>query len=252
MNSNTHAIPERVRAHLFALGIPGSKHNPDGLAGLFPREFKISEAGLEPEDLARVLVHFATHGTIHVSGKGGRTSIRKVEPGWHFCQFYRENNQLLDLVAPYMAEGLRNGEGCFWVLPASVPIESACDAIARSVGNVDPYLATGQLELLSHPNWYLDPSGRFKSFEEICGALLEKQNQALARGFKFLRAAGDAGWVSGTEQSKDFIEYEMKVNAAIGATKIAAVCTFRADVTADELVAIVTAHQDALCEPPAR
>lgn len=52
--------------------------------------------------------------------------------------------------------------------------------------------------------------------------------------------------MSGTEQSKDFIDYEMKVNAALGATKVAAVCTYRADVTADEFVAIVTAHQDAL------
>ncbi len=52
--------------------------------------------------------------------------------------------------------------------------------------------------------------------------------------------------MSGTEQSKDFIEYEMKVSAAIGATKIAAICTYRAAVTADEFVAIVSAHQDAL------
>jgi hypothetical protein len=38
----------------------------------------------------------------------------------------------------------------------------------------------------------------------------------------------------------------MKVNAAIGATKIAAMCTYRAAVTAEELVAMVSAHQDAL------
>jgi hypothetical protein len=69
---------------------------------------------------------------------------------------------------------------------------------------------------------------------------------ALARGYKLLRAAGDAGWVSGTQESKDFIDYELKVNAALAATKVAAVCTYRADVTADELVAIVTAHQNAL------
>jgi hypothetical protein len=76
--------------------------------------------------------------------------------------------------------------------------------------------------------------------------LLAKQDRALAKGFRFLRAAGDTGWVSGTEQSKEFIDYEMKVNAALGATQVAAVCTYRADVTADEFVAIVTAHQDAL------
>jgi hypothetical protein len=65
--------------------------------------------------------------------------------------------------------------------------------------------------------------------------LLAKQDRALAKGFRFLRAAGDTGWVSGTEQSKEFIDYEMKVNAALGATQVAAVCTYRADVTADEM-----------------
>ncbi|WP_407159288.1 MEDS domain-containing protein [Bradyrhizobium sp. STM 3557] len=64
-----------------------------------------------------------------------------------------------------------------------------------------------------------------------------------------MRAAGDTGWVSGTEQTKSFIEYELKINAALGATKVAAVCTYLADVTADEFVAIVMAHQDALDRP---
>lgn len=76
--------------------------------------------------------------------------------------------------------------------------------------------------------------GRLKSFEPIAEALL--------------RAAGDTGWVSGTEESKEFIDYEMKVNAALAATKVAAVCTYRAGVSADELVAIVTAHQGALAK----
>lgn len=251
MASRRDSVPERLRAELLALGIPGSKHTWDALTGLFPREFNIGSAGLDPEDLGKVLVYLVAHRIISVSGTGAGPSLRKVEPGWHFCQFYRDSHQLLNLVAPYIAEGLKNGEGCLWVMPTCVTSVAACNAIARSVRDVERYLASGQLELLSHPDWYLDPSGRFKSFEEIAAALLLKQDQALARGFKFLRAAGDAGWVSGTEQSKRFIDYEMKVNAAIGATKIAAVCTFRADVSADELVDIVTAHQDALCSAPA-
>ena len=43
------------------------------------------------------------------------TSIKKAEPGWHFCQFHRDDSQLLSMVAPFVAEGLKNGEeasGC--------------------------------------------------------------------------------------------------------------------------------------------
>jgi hypothetical protein len=245
MSRTDNSIPDRIRAHLLALGIPATKHIPSELAALFPREFNIAAAGLSTADLARVLVHFAKQGIISAS----ETSIKAVKPGWHFCQFYRDFTQLLDLVAPYIAEGLVNNEGCLWVMPEAVSRKAARDALAALLPDIDAYFASGQLEVLSHPTWYLDDSGRFKGFEDIAGALLGRQDRALARGFKFLRAAGDAGWVSGTEQSKEFIDYEMKVNAALGATQVAAVCTYRADVTADELVAIVTAHQDAVYAP---
>jgi hypothetical protein len=243
------SIPDAVRAQLLALGIPAAKHTPDAIAGLFPREFNIGAADLDAEDLAKVFIHLSTHGILSVAGAGA--SIRKVEPGWHFCQFYRDYKQLLNMVAPYMAEGLRNNEGCLWVLPAVVTRAAVREVLGRYVKDVDARFDRGQIEVLPHPDWYLDSKGRLKSFEDVCAALLLKQNQALARGYASLRAAGDAGWVSGTEQSRSFIDYEKKVNAAIGATKIAAVCTFRADVSADELVAIVSAHQDALHPAPA-
>lgn len=196
--------------------------------------------------MAKVLLYLVEKKIIAVPGDAGPSSVKKVEPGWHFCQFYRHFDQLLDMIAPYIAEGLKNHEGCLWVVPEVVTKKAASKALARHLDDVDEYFASGQLEVLSHPSWYLDTSGRLKSFEEISQALLVRQDRALAKGYKFLRAAGDAGWVSGTEQSKNFIDYEMKVNAALGATKVAAVCTYRADVTADEFVAIVTAHQDAL------
>lgn len=248
MDGNGESIPERVRARLLALGIPAAQHRPEALAGLFPREFNIGATGLTAEDMARVLVYLIEKKIISSPAMGGCIGVKKVRPGWHFCQFYRDFNQLLDMVAPYVAEGLRKHQGCLWVLPKVVSKQAACDSLARCVKDVDVYFyfANGQLEVLDHPTWYLNPSGRLKSFEQISKALLERQDRALARGFNFLRVAGDTGWVSGTEHSKSFIDYEMKVNAAIGAMQVAAVCTYRADVTADEFVSIVTAHQDAV------
>lgn len=237
-------IPAAIREQLVEIGIPRAKHTFEGLAGLFPREFNVRALTLSVEDLARVLIHLVREKIIVLADTSGPICA-KVRPGWHGCRFYRDFNQLLDLIAPYMAEGLKNGEGCLWVLPEVVAKAAACEAIADYMPDVDTCLATGQLEILSHLNWYLDSAGRLKTFEQIATALLEKQDRALANGYKFLRAAGDTGWVSGTEQSKAFVDYEMKVNAALGATQVAAVCTYRADVTADELIAIVTAHQDA-------
>ena len=238
-------IPNAVRAQLLAAGVPAWKHTQDGLLALFPRELNVAATDLDAKDLAEVLVYLDSRGLVRLS-EAAPASIKNVGPGWHFCQFYRDTPQLLDMIAPYVAEGLKNNEGCFWVLPSSTTTDAACDAIARSLPDVNAYLANGRLELGFHSDWYLDQSGRMKAFEEIAGALLQKQDRALSKGLRFLRAAGDTGWVSCSEQSKHFIDYEMKVNEVLGSTKVAAVCTFRADVTADELVEIVTAHQNAL------
>ena len=245
MEQHRDIISNQVRAQLLAAGVPAWKHTHQGLLDLFPSELNVSAVGLEARELAEVLVYLDTRGLLDLSETGTGSSIKQVQPGWHFCQFYRDDFQLLGMVAPFIAEGLKNNEGCFWVLPASTTFDAACDALSKSIHDVDAYLANGRLELGFHPDWYLDGSGRMKSFEEIAGALLAKQDKALSKGLKFLRAAGDTGWVSGTEQSKHFIDYELKVNEALGSTKVAAVCTFRAAVTADELVEIVSAHQNA-------
>jgi hypothetical protein len=239
-------IPSRVRAQLLAAGVPAWKHTHDGLLSLFPGALNVGAIGLDAHDLAEVLVHLVTRGIVAVSEMGTLTSLKKVEPGWHFCQFYRDDAQLLDMVAPYIAEGLKDDEGCFWVLPSSTTADAACDALSQSLPDVSSYLADGRLELGFHRDWYLDSSARMKTFEDIAGALMIKQEKVLSKGLKFLRAAGDAGWVSGAEQSKDFVDYEMKVNAVLGSTKTAAVCTFRAAASVDELVEIVAAHQNAL------
>jgi hypothetical protein len=246
MGHNDNPISKSVRGQLLAVGIPAWAHTRDGLLSLFPCEMNVGATGLDAHDLAETLLYFVGRGLIAIEETGAGSSVKKVEPGWHFCQFYQDVPQLLGMVAPYVAEGLKNDEGCFWVLPTSTTTDAACDALAQSVDDVEAHLASGRLEFGFHPDWYLDSLGRMKSFEEIAGALLLKQNQALSKGLRFLRAAGDAGWVSGTEQSREFIDYEMKVTEALSRTKVAAVCTFRASVTADELVEIVTAHQNAL------
>lgn len=243
-HSDEFSLPPTLRRQLIEIGIPESKHTFEGLAAVFPREFNIRALSLSTEDLARVLVHLVGEKIVSIADTSGPICTRQVGPGWHACRFYRDFTQLLEIIAPYIAEGLKNGEGCLWVLPEIVTIQAACEALARHVTDVEAHLASGQLEILSHPQWYLDATGRLKSFEEIATALLEKQDRAIAKGYTFLRAAGDAGWVSGTEQSKAFIDYEMKVNEALGGTRVAAACTYRADVTADELIAIVAAHQD--------
>jgi hypothetical protein len=246
MKGMNRPIATRLRARLQAKGVPASQHNTEDLVRFFPEALNISAAGMSCEEIAQVLIYLIEKQLIVVPATAGH-AVKEVAPGWHVCRFYRDFSEMLKLVAPYIADGLNNGEGCFWILPEAVPTSAACNVLGQFVEDIESRLSSGQLEIIPHRNWYLDDSGQLKSFERIAEALLVKQDQALARGFKFLRAAGDAAWVSGSEESKNFIDYEMKVDAVLGTTKVAAMCTYRATVTADEVVAIVGAHQDALC-----
>src|SRR5690349_24045669 len=63
---------------------------------------------------------------------------------------------------------------------------------------------------------------------------------------RFSKLVYDLGELATTLEFSLFTTHPTTHRAAIGRTKIAAVCTFQADLTADELVEIVTAHQDAL------
>jgi hypothetical protein len=243
---STLEVSEAVRARLVGMGIPAVDHTSELLARFFPPGFNVTAAGLDAEQLAQALIYLADRGIVTVSWAGSGSVLKKVEPGWHFCQFYRSFDELLTLISPYVAEGLHNHEACLWVVPDVITADQACAALSELVPDVAARVAAGQLEILPYSTWYLDASGNLKSFEEISAALVGRQDQAIARGFRFLRAAGDTGWVSGTEQSRHFVDYERKIAAALGATQVAAVCTYRAGVTADELVAIVAAHQSSL------
>lgn len=244
-------IAAPVRAKLSAIGIPRARQVRAELVGLFPKDLNVGATRLSADDIARVLVHLVEKNVFSIPGDAQSIRLKQVGPGWHFCHFYRDADHLLDIIAPYFVRGLGNGEACLWVLPDSVTRKTACQALAKSVNDVDGFFRSGQLEMLSHTEWYLDTHRKLKTFEEVAAALLAKQDRALSRGFKFLRAAGDTGWVSGSEESKNFIDYEMKINEGLKATNIAAVCTYRADASADELIAIVKAHQDALDRQPA-
>ncbi|WP_407159289.1 MEDS domain-containing protein [Bradyrhizobium sp. STM 3557] len=84
---------------------------------------------MSAEDIANVLIYLTDKKIISVPGATGPTAVKKVEPGWHFCQFYRDFDQLLRMVAPYVTEGLKNGEGCLWVMPKAVTRKAACVAL---------------------------------------------------------------------------------------------------------------------------
>src|SRR2546425_13327785 len=80
--------------------------------------------------------------------------------GTHFCLFYESKEDLLDLLIPYLKAGLAAREYCLYVASEPVIAERAERALRGAVPNFERYQGEGQIEIVSHLNWYL-AGGRF-------------------------------------------------------------------------------------------
>jgi len=125
--------------------------------------------------------------------KTGIKVIGDVPWGTHICLFYRTPDDLIDVLVPYFKRGLENNEYCMWVTSAPLNIGDVKCALKKAVRNLDEYIEKGQIELLDYCQWYTR-SGEFEA-DDVLQGWVEKEYQAVKRGFKGLRITGNASWV---------------------------------------------------------
>lgn len=80
--------------------------------------------------------------------------IGGVPWGTHFCQFYQDKQDLIDVLVPYFAAGLKQNEFCMWVTSEPLGVDEAKAALTKVMGDLEPYVRSGQLEILSYSEWY--------------------------------------------------------------------------------------------------
>jgi PAS domain S-box-containing protein len=164
--------------------------------------------------------------------------------GTHLCQFYQTKEDLIDILVPYFAEGLRGNEFCMWVTSPPLEVEEAEAALRKTVPDLNLYLQKGQIEILSYKDWYL-LGGTFDS-DRVLRGWVEKEKAALRRGLDGLRLTGNTFWLE-RNGWKAFTAYEEEVNNAIGKYRMIAVCTYSLDkCNANEIIDVIKNHQFAL------
>jgi PAS domain S-box-containing protein len=149
--------------------------------------------------------------------------VGAVPWGTHLCQFYESKEDLIDILVPYFAEGLRSNEFCMWVTSPPLEVAEAAEALRKAVPDLDDYLGKGQIEIISYNDWYM-LGGKFDSNRVLQG-WVEKEKAALDHGFEGLRLTRNTFWI---ERSlwKSFVDYEEAVNAVIGRQRMIALCTY--------------------------
>jgi len=164
--------------------------------------------------------------------------------GTHFCLFYQTKEDLMDILVPYFKAGLENNEFCMWVTSEPLSVEDAERALQRVVKNLDDYIEKGQMEILDYTQWYTK-SGRFDA-DEVLQGWVEKESQAVKRGFEGLRLTGNTFWLEQRDWQA-FTNYEAEIDRVIGQYRMLALCTYSLDrCRASEVIDVVSNHEFAL------
>ena len=170
--------------------------------------------------------------------------IGDVNWGTHFCQFYRDPQDLIDILVPYFKSGLENNEFCMWVTSEPLRADEAKAALAREVEGLEQYIARGQIEILDYSQWYT-AGGKFES-DRVLQGWVEREERARQRGFDGLRLTGNTFWLEKSDW-QSFTEYEATVDGVIGQYRMLAICTYSlAKCGADEVMDVLANHAFAL------
>lgn len=175
----------------------------------------------------------------------GITLVGELPWGSHFCQFYRTQKDMLDIVIPYFRAGLESDELCVWVTSEFLSSVEALTALEAAIPNFSDYRATQQIEIFEYTDWYLQ-GGTF-DLKRTLTMWLDKLKEARARGYRGMRVSGCPHWIDSKKDWDDFSAYEAEINNAIGGTELLVLCTYSLDkCSVAEILDVIRHHEFAM------
>ena len=173
--------------------------------------------------------------------RSGIEVVGDVPWSTHFCQFYQNKADLVELLVPYFKAGLEDNEFCMWITSEPLGVEEARQALEDAVPGLDTLLKKGQMEILSYQEWYLQ--GDDFNPEIVLEGWIDRLNQARIQGFDGLRLSGNTFWLE-KDIWDDFIHYEDMINQFIGRYPMMALCTYSLDkCSASEILDVINTHE---------
>jgi anti-anti-sigma regulatory factor len=160
-----------------------------------------------------------------VAGSAG-TQITDLTAGDHACLTFGDPEELRDLTAAFIRDGLAGGLKVIWLSEATP--DQAIAALGRRGIAADPAAAAGQMVAAGWEASLL--AGHAFAADQAMGWLTGQMATWRRQGFPGLRIAVDMGWalrpVTGIEQLPQF---EESVAAALAGTAVSMLCQYDRD-----------------------
>lgn len=175
----------------------------------------------------------------------------RFRSGNHICVFYRDESYLLEILAPYLAEGLRRGEKCFCA-QKSEHLEQIKASLAYLGVSLNDELRRGSLEIHTEEEVYFS-TGAF-SPKEMMRLLHNAIADAKASGFTGLRTAGEMSWaVRGRCDCDQLLTYESLVDEVFPGQPVVGLCQYDMRCfSPDVLTQVLERHSSTLAETGSR
>jgi hypothetical protein len=150
---------------------------------------------------------------------------REIEPGTHVCAVYDNYDQLMEILFPFIATGLRNHELCV-VLGDDALMETVRRRMAREGLDPDRYVVAEQLLFLTAIEHYYAES-RF-NVPRLLRALDDLLQLMASQGFAAARVAGDNSSLMEhvVHSLGDWVQYEAQINVSMRGKPVVALCLY--------------------------
>jgi hypothetical protein len=217
---------DAIRKKLVVAGIPESEQSRESLAAKIPDFNSLSFESISADTLGELLLYFIAKGIITLPMSSAK-ALLDMPWGSHVCTFYEEKEDLVRMLVPYFRQGLERNEVCVWLV-GDLTVDEARNALAAAVPGLQQFLDKGQMLIKHYSELYTTPDGSVKSPDTLSDQFAAMGSTVSANGFSGLRASGSVSWIHDGENMGRFMDYESKVNLAIQASRIMAVCTYPA------------------------
>jgi hypothetical protein len=173
------------------------------------------------------------------------SSVFQFKGGDHICIFYRDADTLIEMLIPYLLDGLRKGERCFC---AQKPEMISRLRIALEARGVDTHreVRRGALEIHSEDEVYF-PNGKFEPAAMM--EMLERSiEDSLRQGYSGFRTAGEMSWAARGRAGCDQLPaYEQMVEASYSGKPAIGICQYPVHGFPPEILEnVIAAHRMAL------
>jgi PAS domain S-box-containing protein len=150
--------------------------------------------------------------------------VAALHQGEHLCLIYDDPAEQLAAIVAFVKAGLEHGERCVYIADDRTTRE-VLDALAAGGVDVSGETTRGAFALLTEQDTYLR-SGTFEP-QAMIAFLRDATDQAIAAGFRGLRATGEMTWTLGVEPGCErLVEYEALLNDFFPGSRALGLCQY--------------------------